>query len=191
MTPVRETWAPTGAARTDRAPDALTTARDGTRAGSAWQVLELVSQWIRHAEAKAAAVLAGAGVTGTVLYQLIRAEPSPSWWFGATTAVATALVLCAGCGSAVALWPRTRGTGAPVGLIFFDDVSRSYPEGARYVAALRWQNAQDELFEQIAWQIWLSATVARRKYGLIRCALIALLAALALVGLSALEVIID
>src|SRR5271154_3696387 len=72
----------------------------------AWRALGLVNDWIRHAEAKATATLAAAGVTGGVLYNLVHPQTHPSL---ALDVVATinAVMIVASAGSAImALIPR-------------------------------------------------------------------------------------
>ena len=72
----------------------------------AWKALSLVNDWIRHAEAKATATLAAAGVTGGVLYNLVHSQTHLTL---ALDIVATinALMIIASAGSAVmALIPR-------------------------------------------------------------------------------------
>lgn len=73
----------------------------------AWKALTLVNDWVKHAETKSATTLAASGVTGGVLYNLVKDQSNPGWWltiFGGACGVG---VLLAGAFALLALTPRT------------------------------------------------------------------------------------
>ena len=45
----------------------------------AWKALSLVNDWIKHAETKAGATLAAAGVVGGVLFNLMQDRHNAGW----------------------------------------------------------------------------------------------------------------
>ncbi|WP_117212098.1 Pycsar system effector family protein [Allorhizocola rhizosphaerae] len=155
-------------------------------ADSPWKVLTLVNEWIRHAEAKAAAVLAGAGVAGALVYQLVRDEAARSVPFTVIAVLASALVVCSGLAASVALWPRLAQPGRPASLIYFQHIAHGHHTAEDYSGALESELASDGLFAEVAEQIFSNARVAREKFRWTRLALMSLLPAIVLIGLMAL-----
>lgn len=140
----------------------------------AWDVLNLVVGWVKHAETKAAATLAAAGVVGGVLYNLTQGEPHPSVPLGVSAALCGVLVFAAGFCAACALWPRLRFRGGSPSLLYFADIACGH-RGA-YVEAFRaLAHDREEMLDQLTSQIWANALVAQRKFRWSNLALVTLL----------------
>ncbi len=156
----------------------------------AWKALSLVNDWIRHAEAKATATLAAAGVTGGVLYNLVHAQTQPSLALDIVVTINALMIIASGGSAVMALIPRlavrkakpgkastsaiprtsTSGTllpENPVNLLFFRDIARHYRGDApTYTQVLRTLTSDPErLTEYISQQVHANSDVAHRKYG--------------------------
>jgi hypothetical protein len=133
----------------------------------AWRSLQQVNEWVRFADTKAAAVLAGSGVLGGVL---VAAVPSLADFRAHTTraVLLSVAIICVGVSSLLSLRilaPRLR-TGEPRSLIYFDHIARRYAADCNgfvdnYLALAR---TADDLSRQVAEQIWSNSRVARRKF---------------------------
>jgi hypothetical protein len=145
----------------------------------AWNALALVTDWTKHVEAKTAATLAAAGVTGGVLYNLIGIETHPGFWLGLASVICTAGVLASGVSAGLALRPRLVSRDEAIGPLFFDHIARRYPEPDAYLVALRQLTASpDDLVCEISRQVWVISQVAHRKYAWASYAMVCLLVAL-------------
>src|SRR3954451_11037609 len=71
----------------------------------AWKALGLIIDWIKHAEAKAGATMAAAGVTGGVLYNLVKSVNVIGLWLAIASVLCAVAVLAAGASAALALVP--------------------------------------------------------------------------------------
>ncbi|WP_155858730.1 Pycsar system effector family protein [Candidatus Blastococcus massiliensis] len=130
-----------------------------------WEVLSLVNEWVRHAEAKAGTILAAAGVVAGVLYSLLDKQSQPPWTLTVPAAACGLLAALAGFMSIIALWPQLRAREAPTSLLYFDHIARAYNTPEAYGRALRGLVTSGETeLQQVAQQVWVNATVARRKY---------------------------
>jgi hypothetical protein len=134
----------------------------------AWKVLALVNDWVKHAEAKAGASLTLAFAIAGLLYNLVKAEQHPSGWVITLAAVCAITSLAAVCLAGWSLRPRLRPTEPPTNLLYFDHIARKHPRvggPAPYVADLRVPLTNtDDLFDQIAHQVWANSHVARDKF---------------------------
>jgi hypothetical protein len=72
----------------------------------AWKALALVNDWVKHAEAKSVATLAAAGVTGGVLYNLVRNQSHPSIWLSIVAVACGAATVASALASLAALAPQ-------------------------------------------------------------------------------------
>jgi hypothetical protein len=156
----------------------------------AWKALTLVNDWIKHAEAKTGASLAVAGVTGGVLYNLVKDQHDPGPVLWAAAVVCGVAVLAAGLAAARALMPRlrlSRTEEEPVSRLFFSHIARKYEyDGLSYVEVLRTLTGQpEELTREIAHQVHANAVVAHRKFFWADWAVRALVVALAALGVVA------
>ena len=153
-------------------------------AAEAWRAVGLVNDWVRHADSKSAAVLGAAGVTGGVLYNLVKSQTSPGWLISIAAGVCAVGVLIAGATAIVALWPRLRARGTATSSLYFDHIARRHPTNyssyAHELAAL--VASPVDLLDQLAQQIWSNALVAKRKYFWAGLGLISLV--VSLVGLA-------
>jgi Family of unknown function (DUF5706) len=133
----------------------------------AWRGLQQVNEWIRFADAKAGAVLAGSGVLGAFLVHAIprlsdfRDQP--------VRAVLLSLAVCSVGLSALitlgVLAPRLR-TGEARSLLYFDHVARRYGQDRQAFVAMYLHLGEDEaaLCNQLIEQMWANSLVARRKF---------------------------
>lgn len=148
-----------------------------------WEVLSLVNEWVRHAEAKAGAILAAGGVVAGVLYSLLDKQTKPPWTLTLPAAICGIMTLSTAVMSAVALRPRLWAREAPTSLLYFDHIARRFDSPGAYGQALRGlvTSAEDEL-QQVAQQVWVNAVIARQKYQWAGRALVSLIGALAALG---------
>lgn len=155
----------------------------------AWKALGLVIDWIKHAETKAGATLAATGVTGAVLYNLVKDQTNPGRWL-ATAAVLCALaVLAAGASAAVALLPRLGAQAdEPDSPLYFKHIANKHPRKPHtYFRDLhRLTASAEDLVQEIAEQVWANSHVAARKYTWASRAVACLVAALAALACVAL-----
>lgn len=157
---------------------------------NSWQALSLVVTLILHAEAKAAACLAGSGVVAGVLYSLVA--ELEDWSSG----VALAAVVCAGASvlaglaAGLVLVPRLLRRTPATSLLYFRHVASRWPRAAHFEnfeLALRSVLEDDRrLVGQIAQQIHANSLVARSKYNWCTLAVASLLAAMGGLGATAL-----
>lgn len=170
----------------------------------AWKALGLVNDWIRHAEAKTAAALAAAGVTGGVLYNLVRDLKQPSIWLLTIASLCGVTIVVAALAAIFALVPRLtirkrRSTTPsnddeappedPTSLLFFSHIARDYKSDAAptYAQVLKVLTSDRErLTEQIGRQVHANAHVAQRKYRYANIAVVGLALDLTLLGVTAL-----
>jgi hypothetical protein len=135
-------------------------------ADNAWKALLQVNDWIKVADAKAAAALAGGGVLGGLL---VRGFPRPGVWMHQPWHTGLMLVsfLLVSAGTLVALTavaPRIhkRGQHSPV---YFGHIARHYLElhdfKATFLPALE---REGQLRELLAEQLWTNSRIARRKF---------------------------
>lgn len=152
----------------------------------AWKSLNLVNDWIRHADAKVGATLAVSGVSAAMLYNLVRGQHNPGFLLSSAAVIAGVATGLAGGSAALALMPRlaleTKFTqwrscrdvameelgprDDPVNLLFFSNVAKQYDGDApSYIELLCALTAdREKLTRQIAHQVHANATVAHRKF---------------------------
>ncbi|MCX5067699.1 DUF5706 domain-containing protein [Micromonospora lupini] len=80
---------------------------DDCEPDQAWKALSLVNDWVKHAEAKSATILAASGVTGGVLFNLVKNQTRPGWWLTIFGILCGSAVILAGTCALLALTPRT------------------------------------------------------------------------------------
>src|SRR5215210_3500651 len=86
----------------------------------AWKALGLIVDWIKHAETKAGATMAASGVTGGVLYNLVKSESVIGIWLAIASVLCAVAVLAAGVSAALALVPRLGARGdAPISPLYY------------------------------------------------------------------------
>jgi peptidoglycan/LPS O-acetylase OafA/YrhL len=133
----------------------------------AWKALGLVMDWIKHAETKAGATLAAAGVSGGVLYNLVKDQTSPGWWLSIAAVLCGVFVLAAGGCAALAFLPRLGGRAEePNSLIYFKHIAHRHPTKPHtYFDDLhRLTASAEQLVREVAEQVWANSQVANRKY---------------------------
>ncbi|MFH9824824.1 Pycsar system effector family protein [Streptomyces bobili] len=131
----------------------------------AWKALSLVIDWIKHAETKAGATLAAAGVTGGVLYNLVKDVQSPSSWLIISAILCALTVLATGLCAGLVLWPRLNMKEDPTSLLYFHHVARGHATSDSYAASLAPLIRDAEaLVTEIANQSWANSKVAHAKY---------------------------
>jgi len=131
-----------------------------------WKSLQQVNEWIRFADAKAAAVLAGSGVLGGLLLAAVPDRDDFKVHTTRATLVALAIA-CVGASSLLSLQilsPRLR-TGEPRSLIYFDHIARRYADDRNGFVEnyLALTGHGEDLARQVSDQIWSNSRVARHK----------------------------
>ena len=156
----------------------------------AWKALSLVNEWIRHAETKAGAVLAAAGVTGGVLYNLVKSQQHASCLMSALPVICGLLAFAAGFCATATLIPRRNVSGGPENfsnLLFYSHVALAYrndePTYAQVLAALTFD--PHDLTRHLANQVHANSVVADRKFVWATRGIICLVGALAALGIIA------
>lgn len=131
----------------------------------AWKALDLAIGWIKHAETKAVANLAGAGVVGGILYNLAKGHSDVRGWYLAAALVCAAAMLVAAVSAGIALRPRLRVRGHQSNRLYFGATRASGATAAAYLPALRALISDPEaLLEEISEQVWVNSYIAGAKY---------------------------
>lgn len=160
----------------------------------AWKALSLVNDWVKHAEAKLGVTLAATGVSGGVLFNLVKDRGDTTWAFNVAAVVCCVAVLAAGACAMLGLYPvvrlRQKAADEAVNPLFFHDVATAYKGDApSYGAVLHTlTTSPDDLVRHLGQQVHANATVAQRKYRWANRAIRALL--LDLLALGAVATII-
>ena len=98
----------------------------------AWNVLKLVNEWVRYADAKVAVTFTFAGVTAGTLYNLVKGHsPHLTSAMAVAAAVCAAAIIACGICASIALFPRINGkhpgaTGDPTNPLFFGHIAKHY-----------------------------------------------------------------
>jgi hypothetical protein len=99
----------------------------------AWKALTLANEWLRHAETKLGTTLAAAGVTGGVLFNLVRTRGDGTALYNVSAVVCFLGVIVAGLLAVIGLFPRlrltlrrTRNGDSPINPLFFHDVANAF-----------------------------------------------------------------
>ncbi|MFD8267338.1 Pycsar system effector family protein [Streptomyces althioticus] len=168
--------------RPDQAPNA----------DHAWKALGLVVDWIKHAETKAGVTLAATGVTGGVLYNLLKDVSTPSAWLILSAAICGLGVITAGLCAGLALWPRLKMKEEPTSLLYFHHIARGHAKSDTYTTSLISLTSDiDALVTEIASQGWANSKVAHEKYmwggWAIRSLLLSLMALAVTAGLRVID----
>jgi len=151
-----------------------------TESEDAWRILGLVSGWVTHAEAKAGASMAAAGIIGGLLFAVV--QHAPRYSAELQVCMITCAVLVGGsfaCAGAAVL-PRLRGQSRPASLLFFGHIARSYEgQSDRYAQSVRELITEpDDLIGEIARETWAIAGIAQAKYRWVCYALVTTLLSL-------------
>ncbi|MEV0704930.1 Pycsar system effector family protein [Saccharopolyspora sp. NPDC050389] len=131
----------------------------------AWKALLQVNDWIKLADAKAAAALAGSGVLGGLL---VRGFPQPYAWahqpWHAVLMLASFLLVSASTLLALtAVAPRLHRRGRP-SIVYFGHIAHHYAELHDFKAAfLPALEREGQLRELLAEQLWTNSRIARGK----------------------------
>lgn len=160
----------------------------GSMAGvdDVWKSLAQVNDWIKVADAKAVALLAGSGILGGFVVRALPAwrEWGTAPWYHSFLLLSTASLSLAIFLSLSALMPKLK-AGEPRSLVYFDHIARRYedfkPFKKNYLAMI---NRDEQLREQLTEQLWATSRVARRKFVRVTYALLAAVAAIILAGIS-------
>ncbi|WP_406635123.1 Pycsar system effector family protein [Amycolatopsis sp. WGS_07] len=132
----------------------------------AWKTLLQTNDWIKVADAKAAATLAASGVLGSVL---ARSAPGPTaWrqepWLASLTMLSLTLTVISAFFALRVFAPRLR-AGEPRSLMYFDHIARRYPKALDFKLTFICMLDRDGLMrESIIEQLWANSRVARRKF---------------------------
>jgi hypothetical protein len=154
----------------------------------AWRMLTLVSNLVMQAEAKLGVILATTGVTGGILFSLVKGRSDTGVAFDVAAVVCAASVFVAGACAMIGLYPRVtlrrNMTDDAANPLFFHDVASIYMGDPRgYSAVLHTLTTDpDDLIRHLGQQIHANATVAQRKYRWANRAIRALLLDLVAIG---------
>jgi hypothetical protein len=163
----------------------------------AWHVLSLINALITQAETKLGVVLAAAGVSGGILFDLVHSQVGHSLGVDAVATLCAVLVFIAGSCAMIGLYPRvtlrlqhTRPTGNP---LFFRDIAHIYKgDPMAYSRVLQKLTTHpDDLVHHLAQQIHANATIAQRKYRWADWAVKALLLDLLAIALLATIIVLN
>lgn len=155
----------------------------------AWKALGLVVDWIKHAEGKAGGALAAAGVTGGVLYNLVKNQTEPGAWLSTASVLCALAALAAGACAALALVPRLGSRAdVPESPLYYKHIAGKHPSKPHtYFQDLhRLTASPEDLVREIAEQVWANSHVALRKYKWASRAIVVLVGALAMLAWVAL-----
>jgi hypothetical protein len=143
-----------------------------------WRTLQVVSEWIRVADAKAGACIAVDGVMLALFAARLRGSPDPSVLAGIVLFSATGL---AALSALIAVWtvlPRARRLGAKsivhYGTIAAFDSSTSY-----HAAAFKVMSDPNEFAKNLTQHIWTMSRAADHKYFLVNWGIRLLIGAVA------------
>lgn len=155
----------------------------------AWKALQQVNEWIKVADAKAAATTTGAGVLGGLL---LRGFPPPaSWpedpWRAGVAVTSLALVGTSALLALHAFVPRLRAARGRGPSIYFGHIADRYPSSRTFRKAIRGTlNQEGRLQKLIIEQVWENSRIAERKLRTVRWAIHLLSCALPSSALTAL-----
>ncbi|WP_436532787.1 Pycsar system effector family protein [Actinoplanes sp. HUAS TT8] len=153
----------------------------------AWRTLGLVVEWIKHAETKATATLASAGVAGGLLYTLINTADRPGGALIVVASICAAAITVAAVAGAMAILPRLGSRGGHSGLIFYRSITDRFGTDADGFTTAYTELVADRpaLLAELTRQIWSNANVATRKYRALNVAVLALLPGFVLLTVAA------
>jgi hypothetical protein len=153
----------------------------------AWKSLGQVNDWIRFADAKAVAIIAGSGVLGGFL---VKAIPRLADFkvYPLRAGLLSLAIVCVGISALIALRtvaPRLR-TGEARSLLYFDHVARRYTaaRGAFVENYVSLATDHARFAEALVEQLWATSLVARRKFRRVAYAVTFLGIAMASSGLA-------
>lgn len=137
----------------------------------AWKILSLVTEWLRHAEAKLGVILGFVGVSAGVLFNLVGKYEDGHWLFITAAAVSGVAALVAGLAALLGLLPivrlkrEARKAEPTINPLYFEDISSEISDGASYLTAFSELVVNsDDLVRHIGTQVFANARVASRKY---------------------------
>jgi hypothetical protein len=139
----------------------------------AWQALALVNDWVKHAETKLGVILTVAGVSGGILFNLVKNEKHTFIAFDISSAACAIFIFATAACSMAGLYPRLRlrrgikiegAEGANP--LFFHDIARAYKDaGPSYEAVLHTLTTNpSDMVRHLGHQIHANATIAQRKF---------------------------
>jgi hypothetical protein len=132
----------------------------------AWKALLQTNDWIKVADAKAAATLTASGVLSGIL---VRSLPQRvAWqhepWQVGLTFLSLILAVTSAFVALRVFAPRLR-TGEPRSLMYFDHIARRYPRAVDFKQVFLGMLDRDgQMRESIAEQLWANSHVAHWKF---------------------------
>ncbi|WP_239146011.1 Pycsar system effector family protein [Actinoplanes couchii] len=154
----------------------------------AWRTLLLVVEWIKHAESKAAATLAAAGVAGGLLYSLVNTATPRGPVLVVVASLCAATITVVAVAASMALVPRRRSGRDPGGLIFYQGIADRFGTDAPGFTRAYTDLVTDRpaFLHALTRQIWANANVAARKYRALNVGVLSLVPAFLLLAATAL-----
>jgi hypothetical protein len=137
----------------------------------AWHMVSLVVEWTKHADMKAGATLTGAGVLGGLLYALVGKVHRPAPVFVVAAAACALSLVGTAVAAIVAVSPRVRGGPAVQASLFCVDIAERFADSPAY--AIEFQaltRDRQTLHVALSDLIWNGATIAARKYRVVKWA---------------------
>ncbi|MGP6175358.1 Pycsar system effector family protein [Corynebacterium sp. A21] len=155
----------------------------------AWKTLALVTDWLRHAEAKLGIILGFTGVSAGVLFNLVKEQANGSCVLNSAAAICCVAVVVAGTFAMLGLLPvihlgrKHREEETVINPLYFHDIAHNYVKASSYIGVLGpLTTAPDDLVRHIGQQVHANASVASRKYRFASWAMWALLVDLLALG---------
>lgn len=169
-----------------------------TQAEQAWNVLHLVNDWIKHADAKAGVTLAFVGALSAVLFSLVNDFENRNIIFDVLVLLSCIALVAGGVSSGMTLTPRIKGAGATdsetenssKSLIYFGSIAKNYTgRQNRYIDKLAALVADEEtLIRNLAHQIHVNSGIANTKSIWAKRAIHCTLLSSGLIALTALSI---
>ncbi|AVT33654.1 hypothetical protein C6361_34135 [Plantactinospora sp. BC1] len=149
-------------------------------------MVSLVVEWTKHADTKAGATLTGAGVLGGLLYTLVGKVHRPAPVFVVAVAACALSVIGTAVAAIVAVSPRVRGGRAVQAPLFCVDIAERFADSLAYATEFQ-ALTRDRRMLHVALSdlIWHSATIAARKYRVVKWATSGLVLSVILLAVTA------
>jgi hypothetical protein len=149
-----------------------------TLGANLWTTLEHVSEWVRFADTKAAAVLTVDGILATVLVTVFgQGQLAHRVAIYLPLGASAVLLVVSAAMCMLCLLPRLT-AGPSTNFVYFIGIA-AFPSAAAYFGHIRELARAGEFDRELASEIWLRSHAARTKYRYVRLSLLTLAAALA------------
>lgn len=150
----------------------------------AWALFNLVNDWIKVADAKAAAVLAFIGAAAAALVVVIPPRDTLSPAEITVGSLCAISIAATGISALSVLWPRTKSDGEELpNPLFYGHIGGRFDGHTSYADVLRATLQDQEVFlGHLSQQIHANASVAKRKFSLVNWSIRALVVSVGLLA---------